>query len=202
MSRQRLLDEAGRPVLAHFNDVLPRRPIRFVVRSPRLRCKPMVIFFGDPKYESGPLLADSITAPWAKDLSCIPILKALRTPSTSWWVSARGTLERVASEYEVRVPDLLPREGWRLVGAAEAAAMVDARRRDPNAPHMGELDEELELQHANARRRKARVAVEAARASLAVWQRKAKLAATKVKKYERLVALRVTAERKLRGGES
>lgn len=199
MSRKRLLDEAGRPVLAHFNDVLPRRPIRLVVRE---GCKTMVVFFASPKYSGARWRADEIVAPLVAGLPCMPILKALRTPSTSWWVSARGTLERVATEYEIRVPDLLPREGWRLVGAAEAASMVEARRRDPNAPRMGELDEELAIQAWNARRRKACAAVEAARASLAVWQRKAKLAATKVNKYERLVALRETAERKLRGGES
>jgi hypothetical protein len=158
----RLLDAAGRPVVAYVERstrVAERwlgRRVRFhkgVVyhRSGRLGSRALILFAGSTKwYEARHVFAP----PRAGETPNIPILRALRTYCHDhWWVSASGALERRATLYEERVPDPPPRVGWRLATVDDVGRIVADRKRELHAP---ESETDRDLAHLEQVRRSAR----------------------------------------------
>lgn len=128
----------------------------------------------------------------------VPIMKALKTPGTSWWVGSSGALERVATIYEERTSEAPPYEGWRLVSAEEASRLT-AERRSTGERLPSELDEAMRLANNAKRLARLEARVEAARLSVKRYERRVKLATTLLGKWTSKLTRSENALRKAKG---
>lgn len=105
----------------------------------------------------------------------VPLMKALRAFSHDfWWLSARGALERRATIYEERMPNVAPpRAGWRLVSTTDVASLIGrSKGLDTSVvPRVSEMNED-----------------ERAKARLRMRQRALTKAESTLKHYEQTLA--------------
>lgn len=132
--------------------------------------------------------AEHVDAPRCPGRPAMTLLDAIESLTTEWWVNAEGTLERLATEYEVRLPDLPPRDGWRLISAEAAESLVRYSKHVVGAH--GPSDTEREEQQARRveKERKLQANIDNAAAMVARYERRTKLVATLLKKWQRKLA--------------
>lgn len=118
----------------------------------------------------------------------VPFDGSHKKVTTSWWRSAGGALERVATVYELArqaVGDAPPREGWELVGSDEAAALVAHYKALPSSagPGMSETEQAERLRVADLARRRREARAEHAATMLLMHERALKREARLVTKW-------------------
>ncbi len=155
------------------------------VRSQRTR-EESVRFLGDTKL----IAAHDLEAPHCEGMPRMPLLKSLRTNSHFWWVNASGAIERIATEYEARLPDLPPNEGWHLVHTEGVSSLIAYAKKLPTTGgERAETDTERDERERREAAKKKRHAQKLATAQSMVqrYERRIKLDTTLLKKWRRRV---------------
>jgi len=137
----------------------------------------------------------------APGMPYVPIMKALKTPGTSWWLGVNGALERVATIYEERTSETPPCEGWKLVSAEEAARLTAERRQSGSGTlAVSEFDEAMRRKVLEKKLTRLEARAEAARSNVKRYERRVKLVTTLLRKWTTKLARREAALRKAKGG--
>lgn len=193
----RITDAAGRPVIGMWGvgSIARALPITFYYREVRrdlLTTKGVKVGTRRVRAEALRVVGESnlrsaafVYAPQCAGFPDMLLLKSLRTYSKYWWVNARGDLERSATEYEARLPDLAPREGWTLASHDAVASLVAHQKqlpigREPTDTERQERDARAQVKAASRARR-----LSTARSMVARYERRIKLDTTLLKKWKR-----------------